>query len=201
MLIKVWDEVTYRFHNFNGFTVEVWEWTRNFIPHIIMVVNTGIKVKTVLVKRVPDDRMSSSPGRWLQSGAEVWSGYRALASLKSNVLLHENRLGAVDINYLMCCLATLRDLEITLWVLNTYWIDFGVQNQLPLHNNEFYLPAFSFWIMRFISKVREQHSAQNQLTLLTHKISLNVERRPLLTDNKLKCSITYCYDCTTPSPL
>ena len=27
----VWDEITYPFPNFNGFTVEVWEWISNFI--------------------------------------------------------------------------------------------------------------------------------------------------------------------------
>ena len=30
---KVWDEITYPFPNFNGYTVEVWEWISNFIPH------------------------------------------------------------------------------------------------------------------------------------------------------------------------
>ena len=29
---KVWDEITYPFPNFNGGTVEVWEWISNFIP-------------------------------------------------------------------------------------------------------------------------------------------------------------------------
>ena len=29
---KVWDEITYPFLNFNGYTVEVWEWIDNFIP-------------------------------------------------------------------------------------------------------------------------------------------------------------------------
>ena len=37
---KVWDEVTYPFQNFNGCTVEVWEWISNFIPLIIMNVIT-----------------------------------------------------------------------------------------------------------------------------------------------------------------
>ena len=32
---KVWDEIIYSFLNFNGCTVEVWEWISNFIPHII----------------------------------------------------------------------------------------------------------------------------------------------------------------------
>ena len=30
---KVWDEITYPFPNFNGVTVEVWEWKSNFIAH------------------------------------------------------------------------------------------------------------------------------------------------------------------------
>ena len=30
---NVWDEITYPFPNFNGGTVEVWEWLSNFIPH------------------------------------------------------------------------------------------------------------------------------------------------------------------------
>ena len=34
---KVWDEITYPFLNFNGVTIEVLEWTINFIPHFIMV--------------------------------------------------------------------------------------------------------------------------------------------------------------------
>ena len=29
----MWDEITYPFSNFNGCTVEVWEWISNFIPH------------------------------------------------------------------------------------------------------------------------------------------------------------------------
>ena len=40
MSSKVWDEITYPFHNFDGCTVELWEWMRNFIPHIIMDVIT-----------------------------------------------------------------------------------------------------------------------------------------------------------------
>ena len=37
---KVWDGITYPFPNFNGATVEVWEWINNFIPHFIMDVIT-----------------------------------------------------------------------------------------------------------------------------------------------------------------
>ena len=32
---KVWNEVIYPFPNFNGCTVEVWEWISHFIPHFI----------------------------------------------------------------------------------------------------------------------------------------------------------------------
>ena len=37
---KVWDEITYPFPNFNGCTVEVWEWISNFIPHFYEYVIT-----------------------------------------------------------------------------------------------------------------------------------------------------------------
>ena len=37
---KLWDEITYPFSNFNGCTVEVWEWISNFIPYFISVVIT-----------------------------------------------------------------------------------------------------------------------------------------------------------------
>ena len=35
---KVWDKITYPITNFNGFTVEIWEWVSNFISHLIMDV-------------------------------------------------------------------------------------------------------------------------------------------------------------------
>ena len=46
---KVWDEITYPFPNFNGRTIEVWEWISNFIPYFILHVylsnaHAGIKV-------------------------------------------------------------------------------------------------------------------------------------------------------------
>ena len=37
---KVWDEITFQFPNFDGRTVEVWEWINNFIRYIIMNVIT-----------------------------------------------------------------------------------------------------------------------------------------------------------------
>ena len=38
--VEVWDEITYPSSNFNGRTVDIWEWTSNFIPHFIMDVIT-----------------------------------------------------------------------------------------------------------------------------------------------------------------
>ena len=49
---KVWIEITYPFPNFNGATVEVWEWIYNFIPQFIMDVITypcWIKVNPVYI--------------------------------------------------------------------------------------------------------------------------------------------------------
>ena len=40
MLSKEWDEITYPFLNFNGFTIEVLERRSNFIPYNIMDVIT-----------------------------------------------------------------------------------------------------------------------------------------------------------------
>ena len=37
---KVWGEITYSFPNFNGCTVEVWEWISDFTPHFIKDVIT-----------------------------------------------------------------------------------------------------------------------------------------------------------------
>ena len=35
---KVWVEITYLLPNFNGATIDVWEWITIFIPHFIMFV-------------------------------------------------------------------------------------------------------------------------------------------------------------------
>ena len=36
----MWDEITYLFPNFDGYTAESWEWSSNFIPHFIIDVIT-----------------------------------------------------------------------------------------------------------------------------------------------------------------
>ena len=40
MSSKVYDEITYQFLNFNGCTIDVYEWISNFIPYFIMDVIT-----------------------------------------------------------------------------------------------------------------------------------------------------------------
>ena len=40
MLNEVWNQITYLFLNFNGATVEVYEWISNYIPHFMMDVIT-----------------------------------------------------------------------------------------------------------------------------------------------------------------
>ena len=40
ILYKVGDEITYPFPNFNGATIEIWEWMGNFIPHLTGYVIT-----------------------------------------------------------------------------------------------------------------------------------------------------------------
>ena len=37
---KVWDEITYPFLDFNGYTFEVYEWMNNFIAHVMVDVIT-----------------------------------------------------------------------------------------------------------------------------------------------------------------
>ena len=41
MHIKVWDEIFHSYSNFNGSTIEVWEWSRDVIPHFIMEAVTN----------------------------------------------------------------------------------------------------------------------------------------------------------------
>ena len=44
----MWDEISYPFPNFNGSTVDIWEWISNFTPHFpeyVVTIHAGIKVK------------------------------------------------------------------------------------------------------------------------------------------------------------
>ena len=64
MPTKIWDEITYPFPNFNGATVDVWEWMIHFIPHFVMdvmIMCAGIKVKPgVLMTNKLDQFLSLS---------------------------------------------------------------------------------------------------------------------------------------------
>ena len=56
---KVWDEIDNPYPNFNGITVEVWEWMNIFIPHIIMDVISNSwwdQNSTMLVKAAPGEQ-------------------------------------------------------------------------------------------------------------------------------------------------
>ena len=37
---KLWDDIIYPFPNLNIYTIAVWEWISNFIPHYVMHVIT-----------------------------------------------------------------------------------------------------------------------------------------------------------------
>ena len=53
---KVWNEITYAFSNFNGATIEVWQWISNFIPHFnehVIANPCWDKSLTMLMKRAP----------------------------------------------------------------------------------------------------------------------------------------------------
>ena len=44
----MWDAIIYPLPNFNGATIEVWQWISNFIPHfkwIKLHIQAGIEVK------------------------------------------------------------------------------------------------------------------------------------------------------------
>ena len=58
---KVWDEITYPFLNFNGCTVEVWEWINNFTPHLIMDVIMLCMVMTQFAQDNPCNSLHDLP--------------------------------------------------------------------------------------------------------------------------------------------
>ena len=69
---KLWYPITYPFPNFNGATVEVWEWTSNLIPHSIMDVISypcWNLILSILIKKGP----FSQPGHYLN---QWWLGSR-----------------------------------------------------------------------------------------------------------------------------
>ena len=59
MTCKVWGKITILFLNFNGCTVEVWEWKSNFIPQFIM---DSITYSCCCVTRPPTSMLPTSYG-------------------------------------------------------------------------------------------------------------------------------------------
>ena len=59
MYSKMWDDITYPFQNFNGITIEVWEWISDFSPRfpgmwLLIHVWIDMSVKgTLNVKKIP----------------------------------------------------------------------------------------------------------------------------------------------------
>ena len=57
MKLLVWDEITYPFLNFNGATVEVWEWISNLIPYVtvrMIIYPCWDWSSSMLLKGAPD---------------------------------------------------------------------------------------------------------------------------------------------------
>ena len=80
---KGWDEITHSFPNFNGCTVEVWEWFSNFTPHFIMdLIKAGIKIKPCQLKG-PLVYIS------LSGHLQIWWWYRVVTSCHINGLVQE----------------------------------------------------------------------------------------------------------------
>ena len=78
MLSQVWDEITYPFPNFNGCTMEVWEWISNFIPHTLYngcnyLPMLGLKLIHVS-KRGDLNKMSTF--YWMKFHWSFWSSNR-----------------------------------------------------------------------------------------------------------------------------
>ena len=48
MPIKVWDEITYPFPNFNGWTMRVAEWVSNYIPWMYLFAHARVKLNHVI---------------------------------------------------------------------------------------------------------------------------------------------------------
>ena len=58
----MWDEITYPFLNFNGATVEVYEWISNFLPYFTghaITYPCWDKSYTMLVEGAPELRVTA----------------------------------------------------------------------------------------------------------------------------------------------
>ena len=61
----MWDKITYAFPNFNGWTVEVWEWMIDFITHLTgLLIHAGIKVNRVSKRATAINNMHNGIGSY-----------------------------------------------------------------------------------------------------------------------------------------
>ena len=87
---KVWDEITYPFPNFNGATIEVWEWIHNFMLHFTEYVITypcWDQSWTMLVKW--------APGNILERGNFIhkyWLRPLICIIVNTNIINHYNSI-------------------------------------------------------------------------------------------------------------
>ena len=60
MSSKGWYEITYPYPNFNGCTVEVWDWINDFLPYILMgVIHAGIELNNVRKSNPPPPTLTA----------------------------------------------------------------------------------------------------------------------------------------------
>ena len=84
---KVWDEITYPFPNFNGRTVEGWEWISNFTAHYTLDVIDYVSIvnPTAMEPESKQKLLQSSPTLIItQSEMEIlidYEGYNYSATL------------------------------------------------------------------------------------------------------------------------
>ena len=109
----MWDEITYPFPNFNGVTLEVWEWISNFIPCFIMDVimcPCWDWSQTMVVKGAPGGSYGVSYGDlivWVP-GCEYlvrffcWWNW-TLLMLKPCSIIHRNWVNTTAINAMNPC--------------------------------------------------------------------------------------------------
>ena len=72
----MWNEITHPFPNFNGTTVEVWDWISNIISHItghVILCMLGFKLNHVSIR---DQRSVASPKWYVRTISQIFSPYR-----------------------------------------------------------------------------------------------------------------------------
>ena len=110
---NVWDEITYPFLNFNGATVEVYEWMSNFIPHftghVVILSMLGLKLNHVSKRgNWPLVWISNCTGSLPSSHITLLRARTAIALVYWGIYWHKSLevyLKLVDHLYLDWCVA------------------------------------------------------------------------------------------------